>query len=143
MKALSAQKTIELVNRLQKELDVTCMILGGEAEKERNEKIAKATGALNAGVHSLRNFAAIINQCDILVTSDSLAMHFGIATWKHLTVFFGPTSAAEIELYNLGAKLAPPLPCLVCYKKSCSIHPNCMESLKVETVFEAVKKGYQ
>ena len=139
MKALSAQKTIELVNRLQKELDVTCMILGGEAEKERNEKIAKATGALNAGVHSLRNFAAIINQCDILVTSDSLAMHFGIALKKKIVAFFGPTSAAEIELYDFGIKVYPAMDCLTCYRKTCDKVPNCMDKLTVDDLIKAVK----
>ncbi|OGC36081.1 hypothetical protein A2311_00505 [candidate division WOR-1 bacterium RIFOXYB2_FULL_48_7] len=142
-KSWGIEQTIDLINRVKKELGIPAMILGGDQEAERNQLIAKETGMPKAKPQVLRRFGAVINQCHSLLSSDSLAMHFGIATWKHLTVFFGPTSAAEIELYNLGAKLAPPLPCLVCYKKSCSIHPNCMESLKVETVFEAVKKGYQ
>ena len=65
----------------------------------------------DAGLHSLREFAAVINRCAVLVSSDSLAMHFGVALNKRLVVFFGPTSAAEIELYGLGEKLTAPLEC--------------------------------
>jgi len=138
MKALSVEKTIELVNRLQKDLGVMCLILGGEAEKERNEAVSMATGAPNAGVHSLRNFAAIINQCYVLVTSDSLAMHFGIALKKKIVAFFCPTSAAEIELYGLGAKVCPEMDCLTCYRKACDKEPNCMDKMEVEDLFSAV-----
>ncbi|NQT30677.1 MAG: glycosyltransferase family 9 protein [Candidatus Saganbacteria bacterium] len=88
LKALSIEKTIELINKLKKDLGVVSLILGGEEEKERNRIIAKETGMPNAGIHTLRNFAGVINQCQALVTSDSLAMHFGIALKKKIIAFF-------------------------------------------------------
>ena len=140
LKALSREKTIELVKKLKKELGVNCLILGGEDEKERNEIICKESGALNSGIHSLRNFASIINQCQLVLSSDSLAMHFAIALKKKLVVFFGPTSPTEIELYGLGQKDSPKMDCLVCYKKKCDKKPNCMDLLTVEELFQAIKK---
>jgi heptosyltransferase-2 len=136
------EKTIELVNRIRKELGAVSLILGGEQEKERNELIAKVTGMPNGGIHSLRHFAAVINQCRGVVSSDSLAMHFAIALKKKLVVFFGPTSPTEIELYGLGVKVVPKMPCLVCYKKQCEEHPNCMDELSVDELFTAVKRVY-
>jgi heptosyltransferase-2 len=94
----------------------------------------------NGGIHSLRNFAAVVNQCSVVVSSDSLAMHFAIATGRRLVVFFGPTSAAEIELYGLGTKVYPKMDCLVCYKKKCDIKPSCMDLLGIDQLFGAVKK---
>jgi len=140
LKALSVEKTIELVNRLKKELGVTSLILGGEEEKERNELISKETGMPNAGIHSLRNFAAVINQCALVVSSDSLAMHFAIALGKKTIAFFGPTSAVEIELYGLGKKVYPEIDCLTCYKKKCNKKPNCMDLISVDKMFKAVKE---
>lgn len=140
LKALSAEKTIDLIKRIRKELGVASIILGGEEEKERNDIISKETGMPNGGLHSLRNFAAVVNQCAVVVSSDSLAMHFAIATGRRLVVFFGPTSPAEIELYGLGTKVYPDMDCLVCYKKKCDKRPNCMDEISVDQLFQAVKK---
>jgi len=139
-KSWGIEQTIDIINRLRKENGMVSLILGGEPERERNAIIAKETGMPDAGVHSLRHFAAIINRCRALLSSDSLAMHFAIALKKRLVVFFGPTSAAEIELYGLGEKLTPSVDCLTCYKKSCEIVPNCMDYLPVDEVYRAVTR---
>ena len=141
LKSLSVEKTIDLINRLRKELGVVSLILGGPDEKDRNEIVAKETGMPNGGLHSLRNFAAVVNQCQLVISSDSLAMHFAIALGRRLVVFFGPTSPAEIELYGLGSKVYPDIDCLVCYKKKCDIKPSCMDMLTVDQLFTAVKRG--
>jgi len=134
LKSLSVAKTIELIKKLNK----PCIILGGEEEQERNEEISKATGMPVSGAHSLRNFAGIINACFAIITSDSLAMHFAIASKKPLVVFFGPTSHTEIELYGLGKKVYPDMDCLSCYKKVCDKKPNCVELMPVDELFNAV-----
>lgn len=143
LKSWGTGQTIELINRLKDELGIRSIILGGADEIERNQQIAAATGMPVSGSHSLRHFAAIINQCSAVLSSDSLAMHFAIALKKPLVVLFGPTSAAEIELYGLGEKLQPPLDCTVCYKKGCEIKPNCMDELSVEQVYSALAKTIQ
>ena len=140
LKSLSIEKTIDLINRMTKQLGVVSIILGGEEEKERNAIIAKETGMPNGGIHSLRNFAGVISQCQAVVSSDSLAMHFAIALKKRLVVFFGPTSPAEIDLYKLGVKLYPKMDCLACYNKKCEKDPNCMEMLLVGDLFSAIKQ---
>jgi len=139
-KSWGISQTIELINKLAKELGIVSLILGGEEEKDRNQTIAKETGMPDAGVHSLRQFASIVGQCPVVLSSDSLAMHLAIALKKRVVAFFGPTSAAEIELYGLGEKLLAPMDCVVCYKKLCEVKPNCMDSLSVEKIFSAVKR---
>lgn len=139
-KSWGIEQTIDLVNKVKKELGAVSLILGGIDERARNATIVKETGMPDAGVHSLREFAAIIGRCRGLISSDSLAMHFGIALGKRLVVLFGPTSAAEIELYGLGKKFCAPLDCLVCYKKGCELKPDCMDSLPMDEVFQAVKQ---
>lgn len=140
MKSWGQEQTIELINKLKKELGAAALILGGEEERERNAAIAAATDMPDAGIHSLRQFAAIVNQCPAVLSSDSLAMHFAIALNKRVVAFFGPTSAAEIELYGLGEKLTPEKDCLVCYQKTCTRKHNCMATLEVGTVFAALER---
>jgi heptosyltransferase-2 len=137
---LSIEKTIDLVGRIRDDLGAVALILGGEEEKERNAIIAEETGMPAARVQTLRGFAAVINQCDKVVSSDSLAMHFAIALAKRLVVFFGPTSPTEIELYGLGYKVFPKMDCLVCYKKVCDRQPSCMDLLSIDELFEALKR---
>jgi len=139
-KSWGIRQTVDLIKRLTKELGIVSLILGGEDEKGRNRIISSESGMPDAGSHSLRHFASIINQCRGVLSSDSLAMHFAIALGKKVVAFFGPTSAAEIELYGLGEKLVPPINCVVCYKKQCDIKSNCMDLLSVDEVFDAVNR---
>lgn len=140
LKSWGIEQTIDLVKKLAKELGLVSLILGGEEERERNKIISSETGMPDSGVHSLRHFASIINQCLVVLSSDSLAMHFAIALGKRIVVFFGPTSPWEIELYDLGEKIVAPIECVVCYKKKCDFKPSCMDLLSVNEVFEAIKR---
>jgi len=140
LKSWGVEQTIDLIIKLTKELGIVSLILGGEEERERNKVISSETGMPEAGVHSLRHFASIINQCRVVLSSDSLAMHFAIALRKRVVAFFGPTSAAEIELYGLGEKLVSPIDCVVCYKRQCDFKPNCMDLLSVEEVFKSMER---
>jgi heptosyltransferase-2 len=88
--------------------------------------------------NEVRHFAALINCCSIVLSGDSLAMHVALATGRRSVVLFGPTSHTEIELFGLGEKVIPDLDCLVCYKRECDYVPNCMESISVDMVKQAV-----
>ena len=72
------------------------------------------------------------------VTGDTLAMHLALALEKRTVVLFGPTSAAEIELYGLGEKVVPDMTCLSCYKNSCDFVPNCMDLITTDMVESAL-----
>ena len=65
-------------------------------------------------------------------------MHLALALGKRTVALFGPTSAAEIELYGLGEKVAPDMTCLSCYKTSCDFAPNCMDLISAAMVERAV-----
>ena len=67
-------------------------------------------------------------------------MHVTLAMGRHSVVIFGPTSFSEIELFGLGEKVVPDFDCLVCYKKVCDFIPNCMDSILVDMVKQAILK---
>ncbi len=67
-------------------------------------------------------------------------MHLSLALGKRTVVLFGPTSAAEIELYGLGEKVVPKMECLSCYKNSCDYVPNCMDLISTDMVEAAVTR---
>src|SRR3989338_7854035 len=105
--------------------DSKVILLGGPEEIERNKIIKKRLPFLiDSGVNNtLGQFASIINLCQTVITSDSLAMHMAIALKKKVVVFFAPTSHKEIEIYDRGYKVLPVRGCVGCYRKECRIKP--------------------
>ncbi|MBI2101444.1 glycosyltransferase family 9 protein [Candidatus Woesearchaeota archaeon] len=138
-KKLSIEKAAELVDELNKIKNARLLLFGGPEEKERNGRIKKLikTKIIDAGCsNSLMEFASLVNLCNILVTSDSLAMHIGVALKKKVVAFFCPTSPYEIELYNRGIKIVPRKGCVCCYKEKCDITPE----YDVDEIVRGVKK---
>ncbi|MBS3126405.1 glycosyltransferase family 9 protein [Candidatus Woesearchaeota archaeon] len=126
-KKLSIDKTAEVIDRLNEDGKCKLILFGGPEEEERNRKIIGRVSSqlIDAGCHNtLMQFAALVNLCSVLVTSDSLAMHIGIALKKRAVAFFGPTSSAEIEMYGRGTKIIPRTGCLCCYRDKCDIPPD-------------------
>ena len=139
-KKLSIEKTEELIDKLNRNIKNAKLILfGGPEERKRNEKIKKLvkTGIIDAGCNnSLMEFASLVNLCSVLVTSDSLALHTGVALKKNVVCFFCPTPSAEIELYSRGEKILAKKGCLCCYKPKCDIPPE----WDINEIVSAVKK---
>ena len=117
-KELSVERTVQLARQVAEALfgRVTFLVLGGPDETERNREILRGlhgenalpapARAIDAGTRNpLLEFAGLVELCDLLVASDSLALHVGIALNRSIVCFFAPTSAAEIELYGLGEKV--------------------------------------
>jgi ADP-heptose:LPS heptosyltransferase len=136
---------VELIDLITEKAEngVQVLLLGGSSEKDRNARIASAVKkpVFDGGCDNpLRHFAGLIGHCRVLVSGDSLAMHVALAMGRRVVVLFGPTSSSEIDLFGQGEKIVPDLDCLVCYRVSCDIKPNCMESITAPTVFEAVSR---
>lgn len=77
-------------------------LFGSGADSIRNQELAKRSGKMEfiTVVNTDRNILelpAYISQLKLLITADSLCLHFGIAAGISLIAFFAPTSAAEIE----------------------------------------------
>ena len=139
-KKLSIKKTAELIDKINKQLqNVKILLFGGPEEKERNNKIKKLikTKIIDASCNnSLMEFASLVSLCDILVTSDSLALHIGTALKKKIVVFFYVTSASEIELYNSGIKIIGKGKDYCSYKTKCDYLPK----WDIDEIANGVKK---
>ncbi len=144
LKKWTIEGYLKLIERVDKEIKNTRILLFGErGEIERNKEIMERSKVplIDTGhENTLREFLALLNLCDLVVTGDTLAMHAAVALKKKVVALFGPTSSFEIELYGRGEKIIPDMECLCCYKETCDKHPNCMESISPDTVFRAVKE---
>ncbi|MEM7198634.1 MAG: glycosyltransferase family 9 protein [Planctomycetota bacterium] len=116
-KGLPTERVVEYARALAIDAlgrQVSFLVLGGPTERPRNDEIIRGIDALGGAARALDpgtdndlpTFTAIVGLCDLLLTSDSLALHLGVAMDVPIVSFFAPTSAAEIELYGLGEKVA-------------------------------------
>src|SRR5262249_52262961 len=95
-------------------------------------------GIIDAGCgNSLKEFAAIVELADLVVTSDSLALHVAAALSRPVVAMAGPTSPWELEMYGSGEVVTADVPCLACYRRQRDQPVTCMELLPPRQVFDA------
>ncbi len=139
---------LDLAKLLKKELGATVLLLGGQDEHERNLRLATALGsdAIYPGCNfNIREFAAILEQCNLLVTGDTLAMHLALSVKTPVVVLFGSTCDQEVDVYGMGRKLVARPKCAPCYKNECD-QPDwmrCMKDITPRKVFESSKEVLQ
>ncbi len=145
LKSMSIEKTAVICNELAKHAKV--LILGGLDEIERNLKIKALCPSANVipikPTNKIREFASIMNLCDLVITADTLALHISLALNKQTIVFFGPTSPWEIEMFGLGEKIYKESDCLCCYKQTTEAKPNCTDLIKEQDILIPAKKVMQ
>lgn len=134
---------LELIERLARRHAARFVLLGGPEERERHRRLMSRSqvALIDSGCDNpVRHFAAIVAACGMVICGDTLAMHLSLALGRRTVVLFGPTSAAEIEMYGLGEKVVPRMDCLACYKPTCDFVPNCMDVITTDMVEAAVER---
>ncbi|MFH1500725.1 MAG: glycosyltransferase family 9 protein [archaeon] len=112
-KAISNEKLKELINGLNKNYKV--LLLGGPEERGKIPELInelKSTGIVvtsNNPDNTVGEFAAVINLCEKVVTTDSLALHLSLLLKKPTVALFYSTPPWEIEDYGIAKKLVSPL----------------------------------
>ncbi len=128
--------------------DASLVLLGGRQEEALHRELMAACGELagrtvfdSGNFNSLEDFFAIVDRCDAVLSSDSLAMHVAIALKKRVVAFFGPTCEQEIDLFGRGEKIVTDFECSPCYLKTCDVRPSCMQSMKAQDVEDALRRA--
>jgi ADP-heptose:LPS heptosyltransferase len=122
-----------------------CVVLlfgGPEEKKSLPVLMSKASDprVITTGSdNTVREFAALLELCDIAVVGDTLALHLALGLNKKVVALFGPTSAGEIEMYGRGIKLTPPNGCKCFYSRSCLQQNFCLEDISPPTVLKATE----
>jgi heptosyltransferase-2 len=85
----------------------------------------------------LERFISLLNQCDLVVTLVTMALHLAIALEKRIILLNNIFNRHEFELYGLGEILEPPN-CTCYFAPECD--RECMRELSVKEIFEAVSR---
>ncbi|MFH1290727.1 MAG: glycosyltransferase family 9 protein [Nanoarchaeota archaeon] len=126
----------------QKGLEV---ILFGSPRKEKllNSLLESCkTEGLRAHGNNVRNtdreFLSLVNTCNIMITSDSFAMHSSLALKKPTVTLFFCTSPDEIEGYGLQKKVISPLLYDFFPEKMDQYSEELVKSIRVEEVIQEI-----
>lgn len=144
-KMLTVGQICRYLHHLRERMDVDVLLVGGAAETEKAQAILAQMGTsdqVKAALteHSVPEFVAVLNETDVLVCGDTLALHIATAIGLPTVAVFGPTSPAEIaDFGGLVAKIwTDRLDCLVCYG-DCAKENNCMSLLEPAALVELTK----
>jgi len=143
------EKFAELAARLVRESDCDVLVFGGPDEIELKTKIVTATDCpgkvLAVNDTSLRQSAALIKACDLMVSNDSSLMHVSAAMQTPVVAIFAYTNPAFVRPWHAPHRLVRhELPCSPCFfysPKPASCHANldytCVKGIEVDEVFNA------
>jgi len=93
------------------------------------------------GHYPLREFVALLDRCDLIVTGVTMAMHLTIALGKKIILFNNIFNRNEFDLYGLGEVIEPAKPCQCFYSPTCvNSEYRCMEHLAVSSVVDVCSR---
>jgi lipopolysaccharide heptosyltransferase II len=139
----------EVIARVVAERPDTHIILFGSASEEEmtREMVQGLKGkiSLAAGKTSVKQVAALIEQCDVLVCNDSGLMHAAVAVGTPVAAIYGPTDFRRTApLGDRHTIIRHELPCSPCFKlegddqvHACP-HHDCLMTITADEVLSAI-----
>ena len=146
-KKMTIDQHVKLIERLGDAARFRLVLLGGPEDTLRNAEIKRRVGTSvieTPTTEGVRRGLCSIELCDLVVSGDSFGMHAAIALGKTVIVWFGVTSAAEIDLFDRGVKLIPDgLACSPCWKRECPYNLECITSIDLDRIVRHVHEEHR
>lgn len=133
-----AGRFIELARRLSETFSARFLILGGSQDREPCSVVADGIGrdAVSlSGKTTVRELAALLQRCVLLVANDSGPLHLAAAIGIPTIGIFGPTDPRRSAPPANCTVIAKSVQCSPCYRRECPTDLLCMTSVSVEEVF--------
>lgn len=134
----------ELTDRLQVELGLPTVILGGPADQEADSRIRDATETSPVslvGETSLRQASAVIERAALVVGVDTGLTHIGIAFRRPTVGIYGSNIPYTETFWEKSRLLIHWLECVPCKgHPTCDGDFTCLRLITVDEVLEAVRE---
>ncbi len=140
------EKFAGLARKAREEFGATVVLIGGKAEAGAARKIAESADCdciVTAGKTSVGELAALLRECDLLVTNDTGPMHVADAAGTRIVAIFGPTDPVTTSPYGPNARIVTvEAECSPCLKRVCPTDHRCMKDISVEIVLDEVRSMF-
>ncbi len=146
LKRWSVDSFTSLVKKLSNDLGLKVVLSGGHKDREQCWRIAQASqvnAVVLAGETTLGESLALYKRAVAVISADSGPLHLAHSVGADVIGIFGPTlpsitgprgiGRCQILFNDVGCNKAP------CYHLSCT-NNGCMQSVKVDDVFQAFQK---
>jgi heptosyltransferase-2 len=141
-------RVAELMARLVRERDVTCVVVGAAHDRPAVREIeswlrlhapeAQSRVLDLVGRTDLGSLVGLASMCRVFVSNDSGAMHVAAAVGRPVVAIFGPTDERATRPLGEGDVLTANVFCRPCHMRDCPIDHRCMKRITVDAVFAAV-----
>ncbi|HOL68146.1 MAG TPA: glycosyltransferase family 9 protein, partial [bacterium] len=139
------EKFAQTGRQLIEEYEARIGIIGGAAEKTLAAELALAIGQQKvvnlAGTTSVRELAALLERCDLLVTNDTGPMHLAVAVGCPVVAIYGPGNPYRYG--PIGPKnqvVHGQVSCFPCQRPvRCRRDFTCIKTVEVEQVMKACR----
>jgi heptosyltransferase-2 len=120
------------------------VLIGGPEETDFNRALlASYPELIDGGVENpADDFAALIDACDWILTSDSLGYHLACAVATPAVCLVGPTAPWELDRYGCNRILYSDLDCIACYRRLCPYATTCMDLLRPATISSSLERPF-
>jgi heptosyltransferase-2 len=116
------------------------VLLGGEREDKINKVISDLSGAKYLGYGTYNKFINLVDNCDLIVTQVTSALHVAIGLKKRIVLMNNVFNKNEFYLYGLGEIIEPVEKCECYYLDKCKKENSCMSSITVEMIIDAIER---
>lgn len=134
----------QLADALASKYGARILLFGGEAELPAIRAIAGLTAhkPLVAVGQTVRETAALLERCGLLVSCDSGPVHIAAALKTPVVALFGPETPVRVRPYSAkSAVIWHRLECAPCHLDDCKFGaPRCMEAISVEEVLGVIRE---
>ena len=140
----------EVIARLVREHDATCLLLGATHDRPAAREIESwlrshapdtQSRVLDfVGRTDLGSLVGLAAMCRVFVSNDSGAMHVAAALGPPIVAMFGPTDERATRPLGVADVLTANVFCRPCHLRDCPIDHRCMKRIEVGTVFAAVSR---
>lgn len=142
LKRWPADRFALVADRLIDRLEVQVLFVGDEEDRPVVQAVLKSMrhrAADLSGKTTLHELFSLLKKVDLVVTNDSACLHAAEAMGAPTVAIFGPTDEAKYGPRNSrSAVVRRKLVCAPCERALCPYGHECMQSLGVEEVYEAV-----
>ncbi|MDO8563642.1 MAG: glycosyltransferase family 9 protein [Nanoarchaeota archaeon] len=145
-KVWAENKVVEFI-RMANKIDYQILLFGGPNEVDKHDlfsnKLEKEGIKIfrNNPNNTKREFASLVDLCDVVVCSDSFSLHVSIGLGKKTVCLFLCTGEKEVEGYSILKKVVSPLLKDFFPERMNEYNKELVESISAEEVMKSVKES--
>lgn len=134
------ERFAEVARALREQYACQIAIIGTATELPAAEEISQHLNgecAILSGKTNLRQLAAVLKQCDLIITNDSGGMHVAASQGVPVIAIIGSTDPKTTHPWGVPFQLVrEPVHCAPCLLRECPIDHRCMERITANIVID-------